>query len=81
MMRMDHGLNIAVAKEIRKYDEKYLRKCYTFKFYTNHPICDSVVDIMEENNNLEARHIVAHIYKKKEASICQYTSKCPPKVK
>ena len=54
------------------------QKAQLSKIYTNHSIRHSVVDTLEENN-FEARHIMAATGHKLESSICQYTSKCPPR--
>ena len=47
------------------------------KIYTNHSIRHSVVDVLDDNN-FKARDIMWHTGHKSEASIRQYTSKCPP---
>ena len=47
------------------------------QIYTNHSIRHSVIDILDENN-FEARHIMATSGHKSEASIHNYTSRCPP---
>ena len=50
------------------------------KIYTNHCIRHSVVEKLDENN-FEARHIMAQTGHKLESSIRAYTTQCPTKKK
>ena len=80
-----HDLNgrwydkIAVGKDtLGNVMKSISEKAKLSQIYTNHCICHSVIDVLDENN-FEARHIMAHTGHKSESSIRQYASKCPPK--
>ena len=71
--------NIPVGKDTLGTVMKSIsKKAKLTQIYTNHCIRHSVVDVPEENN-FEARHIMATTGHKSESSIRQYTSKCPAK--
>ena len=71
--------NVPLSKESIGSVMKVLsEKAELSEVYTNHSIRHYVIDTLEENN-FEARHIIAVTGHKSESSIRQYTSKCPTK--